>query len=126
MKRPKHGPESPPHEPFHNAFANLKALKSELPEGPPVATSPPPPKTPLAPPRAVIRLERKGRGGKEVTVVEQLELKAVELERWLKDLKRALGCGGTIEEGALVFQGDQRQRLKEALTARGVRRIAGA
>jgi len=119
VKRPKHGSDSPPPEPFHNPFANLKALKSELPEGPAVAASPP-----LT--RAVIRLERKGRGGKEVTVVEQLELKALELERWLKELKRALGCGGTVEEGALVFQGDQRQRLKEALTALGVRRISGA
>ncbi len=126
MKRPKHGSESAPPEPFHNPFADLKALKSELPEGPAVAVSPSLPRTPPPPPRAVIRLERKGRGGKEVTVVAQLQLKALELERWLKELKRALGCGGTVEEGALVFQGDQRQRLKEALTALGVRRISGA
>ena len=125
MKRPKHGSDSAPPEPFHNPFANLKALKSELPEGPAVAATPPLARKPPSPPRAVIRLERKGRGGKEVTVVEQLELKALELERWLKELKRALGCGGTVEEGSLVFQGDQRQRLKEALTALGVRRISG-
>lgn len=74
----------------------------------------------------MIRLERKGRAGKEVTVVEQLELPAQELARWHQELKRLLGCGGVIEGNALVFQGDQRQRLKDALLARGVRRIAGA
>jgi translation initiation factor 1 len=126
VKRPKQGSESAPPGPFHNPFAELKALKSELPAGPAVAASQPLPRTPPPPPRAVIRLERKGRGGKEVTVVEQLQLKALELERWLKELKHALGCGGTVEEGALVFQGDQRQRLKAALVALGVRRISGA
>jgi translation initiation factor 1 len=124
VKRPKQGSEGAPPEPFHNPFADLKALKSELPAGPAVAASPPSPRTP-PPPRAVIRLERKGRGGKEVTVVEQLQLKPLELERWLKGLKQGLGCGGTVEEGALVFQGDQRQRLKAALVALGVRRISG-
>src|SRR5713226_4285828 len=58
VKRPKHGSDSAPPEPFHNPFANLKALKSELPEGPAVAVSPSLPRTPPPPPRAVIRLER--------------------------------------------------------------------
>jgi translation initiation factor 1 len=72
----------------------------------------------------VVRMERKGRGGKEATVVEQLGLPARELERWLKELKAALGCGGGIEEGNLVLQGDQRERLRAILERRGVRRIS--
>ena len=76
-----------------------------------------------APPRAVVRLERKGRGGKEATVIEKLALAAGERERWLKELKRALGCGGAIEGDALVLQGDLRGRVRSLLEDRGVRKV---
>ncbi|MFN7132545.1 MAG: translation initiation factor, partial [Myxococcales bacterium] len=98
----------------------LKDRLGELPPGPAQA-APPEPKGPA---RAVVRMERKGRGGKEVTVVEQLGLPAKELEKWLKDLKGALGCGGTVEEGALVLQGDQRERLEALLIRRGVKKVS--
>jgi translation initiation factor 1 len=75
------------------------------------------------PARAVVRMERKGRGGKEVTVVEHLALPKAEREVWLKALKGALGCGGVVEEESLVLQGDQRERLPALLEARGVRRV---
>jgi translation initiation factor 1 len=81
------------------------------------------PKAPRGPARAVVRLERKGHGGKEVTLVDKLELSRTELEKWLKALKQALGCGGVVEEGALVLQGDQRERLPALLEARGVKKI---
>jgi len=68
-------------------------------------------------------MERKGRGGKEVTVIEQLDLPARQLDAWLKDLKDALGCGGAVENETLVLQGDQRKRVPGLLTARGVRKI---
>jgi translation initiation factor 1 len=74
-------------------------------------------------PRAVVRLERKGRGGKEATVVEKLALAPAELERWLKELKQALGCGGAVEGAALVLQGDLRARVKPLLEERGVRKV---
>ena len=123
MKRSKRtAPGAPVAQPFHAPFARLASLRTQLPSVPAGAERP----APTGPAKAVIRLERKGRSGKEVTVVEQLELSAQELGRWHQDLKRSLGCGGVIEGDALVFQGDQRQRLKDALLARGVRRIAGA
>jgi translation initiation factor 1 len=71
-------------------------------------------------------MERSGRGGKEVTVVEHLGLSAVDRDRWLKALKAALGCGGQVEDGALVLQGDQRERLPKLLAARGVKKITVA
>ena len=61
-------------KPFHNPFATFKDKLGELPRGPvrrEERTPEPPPKGPA---RAVVRLERKGRRGKEVTVVEQLGL----------------------------------------------------
>lgn len=124
---------------FHNPFASLSQLRRTMPD-PPAATevepalspaAPEPPKphgqaepaTGKGPARAVVRMERSGRGGKEVTVVEHLQLPARELEVWLKALKAGLGCGGTIEGDAIVIQGDHRSRLPKLLTARGVRKV---
>ena len=76
-------------------------------------------------PRAVVRLERTGRGGKEVTVIDHLGLDDVELERWLKAFKTALGCGGIVEDDRLVLQGDQRDRVRRLLTERGVKKVSG-
>ena len=106
-------------KPFHNPFGALKDKLGDLPRGP----EPKPPLQPKGPARAVVRMERKGRGGKEVTVVEQLGLSARELDRWAKELKGALGCGGDVEGDALVLQGDQRQRIEPLLVRRGVRKV---
>ena len=112
-------------KPFHNPFEALSHLRSALPEPP---APPPPGPTAVSPaatpiPRAVVRLERSGRGGKEVTVVEHLDLKPADREGWLKALKGALGCGGVIEGEALVLQGDHRKRLPGILTAKGVKKV---
>jgi translation initiation factor 1 len=115
-----------PKTPFHNPFAALGHLRGAgpAPAAPAPAAAPPPGgKTMRAIPRAVVRLERTGRGGKEVTVVEQLPLTPTEREQWLKALKSSLGCGGAIEGDALVIQGDQRTRLPALLTARGVKKV---
>ncbi len=121
-------------KPFHNPFAvlaGLRGAKATPPATPPGATQPEPPPDHLpklsaaqaAIPRAVVRLERSGRGGKEVTVVDHLDVADGELGEWLKQLKSSLGCGGTIDDGRLVLQGDQRKRLPGLLTARGVKKV---
>lgn len=71
-------------------------------------------------------MERSGRGGKEVTVIDHLDLPADELAQWLKALKSALGCGGAVEQTSIVLQGDQRKRTPALLTARGVKRVTVA
>jgi translation initiation factor 1 len=106
-------------KPFHNPFGALREKLGNLPAGP----APRAPEPRKGPARAVVRMERKGRCGKEVTVIEQLELPPRELDIWLKDLKNALGCGGAVENATLVLQGDQRKRLPELLAARGVRKV---
>lgn len=70
-----------------------------------------------------MRLERKQRGGKEVTVVEKLALPPAELETWCRELKQALGCGGAVDGDMIILQGDLRQRLPAVLTARGVGKV---
>ncbi|HET9269040.1 MAG TPA: serine hydrolase, partial [Vicinamibacterales bacterium] len=114
-------------QPFHNPFGALGALRDRLPARP---ADPEPEPAPAAPPaggktyaRAVVRLERSGRGGKEATLVEKLDLTPAERDTWLKALKAALGCGGRVEGDTLMLQGDQRKRLPALLTARGVKKI---
>jgi translation initiation factor 1 len=106
-------------EPFHNPFGGLAGKLGIEPR----PAEPAPAAAPRAPARAVVRLERKGRGGKEATVVEKLDLAPEERDRWLADAKRALGCGGAVEGDALVLQGDLRPRVKEWLERRGVRKV---
>ena len=102
-------------------FAALEKLRDQLPVGA-VAPAEVAAET-KGPARAVVRLEKKQRRGKEVTVVDKLGLEATELEKWCKQLKQTLGCGGTVEADAIVLQGDFRQRLPDVLTKLGVRKI---
>ena len=107
-----------PKKPFNNPFGALEGMKGSLPQQPAK-----PEKEPKGPARAVVRMERVGRGGKEVTVIEQLDLPVSQREDWLKALKNDLGCGGNIEGTALVLQGDQRGRVPKLLEKRGVKRV---
>ena len=114
--------DSAPGAPTGSPFAQLEALRAKLPEGPrPDAPAAPPVKK--GPARAVVRMERKQRGGKEVTVIEKLALPPTELARWCKELKQALGCGGAVDGEMIILQGDLRTRVEALLVARGVGRV---
>lgn len=102
-------------------FASLEKLRADLPPG--EAPKPAEPVKPKGPAWAVVRMERKGRGGKEATVIEKLNLPKPHLERWCKELKQALGCGGVVDGDTIVLQGDLRPRLPAVLTARGVGKV---
>lgn len=102
-----------------NPFSKLEGLRDQLPKGPEAPAKP----APKGPARAVVRIERKGRGGKEVTLVEKLGLSTTELERWCKDLKQALGSGGVVEGDAIVLQGDLRDRIAAVLEKKGVAKV---
>lgn len=112
--------------PFHNPFGALSKLRDSLPErelpAAPVATKPQT-KADKGIARAVVRMERSGRGGKEVTVIEHLGLPPLEREKWVKALKASMGCGGLVEGDTIVLQGDHRKRLPAILTARGVKKV---
>jgi translation initiation factor 1 len=127
-KRDRRGTPAPeePARPFHNPFGGLAERFgiSPAPQPPPARPAASNPAEPAAAPaRAVVRLERKGRGGKEVTVVEKLELSPDALAALLRELKHSLGCGGAVEGGALALQGDLRERVKALLESRGVRKV---
>jgi translation initiation factor 1 len=118
-KKPPPSDEKP--GPFNAAFAGLASIRDEVPSKEVPSR---PAAAPKGPGRAVVRYERKGRGGKEATVIEQLALSPRERAEWLLAMKQALGCGGMLEGESLVLQGDQRTRVRAWLEARGVARIS--
>jgi translation initiation factor 1 len=67
----------------------------------------------------VLRLEKKGRGGKSVTIVAGLPRNRAFLAALAAELKRACGTGGTAADGAVEIQGEQRERLRALLAAKG-------
>ena len=59
--------------------------------------------------------ETKGRRGKGVTTVSDLPLDDVGLMELAAQLKQKCGTGGTVKDGRIEIQGDQRDRLTAAL-----------
>jgi len=116
-------PTGAPGAPFHRPFGDLARKAGIEPRPPPAPAHPLASPAPPLPARAVVRMERKGRGGKTATVIEKLGLRPRDLEAWLLDLKRSLGCGGAVEGQALVLQGDLRDRAAARLEARGVKKV---
>lgn len=66
-----------------------------------------------------VRCERKGHGGKTVTVITGLPLTETELTTLAAELKRRCGCGGTIKAGNIEIQGDHADLLLAELLKRG-------
>jgi translation initiation factor 1 len=71
--------------------------------------------------KVIVRLDRKSRGGKSVTVIEGLLMPQREMEALLKQFKDRLGTGGTVKDIALEIQGDHRDTLMEVLEKMGYR-----
>jgi translation initiation factor 1 len=69
---------------------------------------------------ARLRIEKQGRGGKTVTVIDGLPNNPTFLKALCQDLKKACGTGGAVGDGAVEVQGDQRDRIRERLRARGL------
>ncbi|MEW6584941.1 MAG: translation initiation factor [Nitrospirota bacterium] len=69
--------------------------------------------------RVYIRLERKGRGGKSVTLIEGLQIAAADKEALLKQLKTKLGTGGDLKNDVLEIQGDHRDLIVQLLQHMG-------
>ncbi|WP_313691081.1 stress response translation initiation inhibitor YciH [Halorarum halobium] len=68
--------------------------------------------------RLTVRVERRTYN-KPVTIVEGFDETAVDLKEVASDLKRSLGTGGTVDDGAIELQGDHRDRVGDLLGERG-------
>ena len=68
---------------------------------------------------AKLRMEKKGRGGKTVTVVYDLHQNDAFLKQLAQELKRTCGTGGAVAENTIELQGDLRDRVREYLAKKG-------
>lgn len=68
---------------------------------------------------ARLRIERKGRGGKTVTVVYDLPRNEAFLKELGQKLKRECGTGGTVTEDAIELQGEMRDKVRGILQRLG-------
>ncbi len=66
-----------------------------------------------------MRIEKKMRAGKTVTVIDGFTRRSEELEDFARDLKHSCGTGGTVRGASIEVQGDVRDRVRVKLTALG-------
>ncbi len=76
--------------------------------------------SPAACGRVRVGLERQGRGGKVVTVVENLPGHPERIEELARALKARCGAGGTVKGRVVEIQGDHRDRVVAVLGSLGV------
>ena len=68
---------------------------------------------------ARLRIEKSGRDGKTVTVVDGLPKNRALLKQLASELKQACGSGGTTGDTHVEIQGDQRDAIRPLLAAKG-------
>ena len=73
---------------------------------------------------AVLRIEKQGRGGKTVTVIDRLPKNELFLKNLTTLLKKKCGSGGTYlttgKDGVIEIQGDKREIVRSALLKEGI------
>ncbi len=82
----------------------------------------------LPPQQQTIYLHResKGRSGKGVTLVKGLMLSEGDLSVLVKKLKQTCGSGGTVKDGVIEIQGEQREKIADTLRKLGYKvKVAG-
>lgn len=69
--------------------------------------------------RLIVRIDRRRRAGKQVTLVEGFRGKSGDLAALAKTLKTKCGVGGTAKDGEITIQGDLRDKVTALLKEMG-------
>ena len=72
-----------------------------------------------------VRIERKGRKGKTVTLITGFVGQTADLEELGKELKAKCGIGGSVKEGEVILQGELVERVVALLREMGYTRTRG-
>lgn len=109
----------------HDAAGRRTVYSTDPAPDAPEAASPLP-ANPAAPLRTrqqnipvLVTLERKGRGGKSVSVIKQVMSPPAGKQALLKLLKTRLGAGGTLKDEEIEIQGDHRDTIVAVLKELG-------
>jgi translation initiation factor 1 len=107
-----------------NPFAALSG--AGLPQGPAPSPKPAARSAPAERNRGRVDITREkgGRAGKTVTVVDGFTgIGLAEKESLTKRMRAACGCGGTVKDGRIEIQGDQRETVAKILSEAGFRPV---
>ena len=66
-----------------------------------------------------VRLDKKHRAGKAVTLIEGFSGKETDRRELGKKLKTFCGTGGSVKDGAIIVQGDNRDKVLQWLQKNG-------
>ncbi len=69
--------------------------------------------------KLIVKIDRRNRGGKQVTLVTGFRGTSDDLEKLGKELRTKCGTGGSAKEGEIVIQGDFRDRVVSLLVSAG-------
>lgn len=69
--------------------------------------------------RLIVRIDRRQRAGKQVTLVEGFVGTQDDLASLAKTLKTKCGVGGTAKDGEITIQGDLRDKVTDLLNGMG-------
>ena len=69
--------------------------------------------------RLIVRIDRRGRAGKQVTLIEGFKGSGDDLAALAKTLTVKCGVGGTAKDGEITIQGDLRDKVTALLTSMG-------
>lgn len=72
-----------------------------------------------------VRIERKGRKGKTVTLISGFVGQSADLEELSKELKAKCGIGGSVKDGEVILQGELVERVVALLREMGYTRTRG-
>lgn len=95
-------------------------LNLDLPEGDDTPQPAPTesPQTPAAD-QLLVELDRKGRRGKEATIISGFTIPDSEVAKIASRLKSRLATGGSSRGGEILIQGDRRNQVKAILVELG-------
>ena len=69
--------------------------------------------------RLIVRIDRRGRAGKQVTLIEGFKGSGDDLAALAKTLKVKCGVGGSAKDGEITIQGDLRDKVTALLRSMG-------
>lgn len=69
--------------------------------------------------RVVVSIDRRNRGGKQVTLIKGFRGSEAALNQLAKLVKSRCGSGGSAKEGEIIIQGDFRAKIKSILESEG-------